>query len=169
MTYISPVRKEEDHSYTAERVCSYIKEAYGEHVKPCSVTLGLSCGQEALELLGYKHQAWDGWFEPDPRIPDPKYPLGSWVVDKFGGVGVVVENTNHNYSVRGVKGWKNTGKCAWYSVDELFPFYTTCPSIMFEITEEQITQLIDTLESGNTLKMDIAVWWLKTLLEGKEE
>ena len=115
-----PVRETPDYSYTAELVLSYIREAYGETDKNKSnVPMGLSCGQEALEKMGYEYEEGDGYFPKDPRIPEPVFTLGSLVVTENGGVGRVTENENDDYSIEWVPGWKEAPNVAWYNVDEL--------------------------------------------------
>ena len=104
----------EDHSYTAKQVVSYIMEAYGTKVKESEVSLGLSCGQEALEKLGFEHEEGDEWFSPDPRIPAPKFAIGVHVVTKNGGVGLVKDNENGSYYLLEVPGWKHPKYSAWW-------------------------------------------------------
>ena len=120
----TPIRhvKPSPSSYTAESVCRYIDMAYGEVMYPSKVTLGLSCPQEALEKLGFEHPEGD-WFDRDPRIPKPKFPLGTKVVTRNGGVGAVKDvsevGPQIRYHIEEVEDWKRPDYCAWWEEKEL--------------------------------------------------
>ena len=118
------LEKQEDHSkYDPQVVLDYIHDAYGDATFTLDdVPLGCSCGQEALEKLGYEYEEEDGYFPPDPRLPAPKFSIGSLVVTKRGSVGVVVANEGSEYALGDVLGYKTPPRYAGYSEKELRAF-----------------------------------------------